>query len=426
MGLRSKDEDLRDVVVGRPLLVDSSGEPTGIRLARWIGSGGMSTVLLGELDPALRGPRISPLAPRLLAIKLQRLSTERQLERINLSPMDFARKELVALRRVMDRKPPTEFVVGYYGSGTVPIDTVAGTRHIPWLALEYVDGGAAGSTLEDRVAARAGGLDPVRALRLARGILEGVAVLHEAGILHRDLKPGNVFVTGPVDDETPKIADCGIARVQGLSMATIAALTPAYAGPEQLLSLFDPTRQNPLVGTWSDVHAAATLLWFVIAGEAWCRGDTDAPWHAGHRRSLATADRLHEGFAEAKLIKKLDTVFEVAAAHRVPKLAWQTDSAAEYERIARLRFRESMFEGPERYPDIPTLRRELLPLLERAADAWLGVAAKSGRPSTLLRETRVTGMSSPRPQATVEEIGSRRVVGTQVALSDLTDRKSVV
>src|SRR4029079_17769817 len=218
-------------------------------------------------------------------------------------------RETVALGRMMERKPPTEFVVGYYGCGHADVEVGSGSgsssrrssdqtdveiRRLPWMALEFIDGGLEGVTLTQRVNRAAGeGIDPNRALRLLRGIIEGVTALHAEGILHRDLKPDNVLVTGPIDDETPKLADCGIARVDGIA-ATAAAMTLTYGEPEQLLS--KPGESNPLVGPWTDIHALSAVIWFILGGEHWCRGESDTGWRRGFRRSLLTAPRVHPAF----------------------------------------------------------------------------------------------------------------------------------
>ena len=421
MVLTTNHDELRDIVTEQPELVDAtSGERTGIRLMRWLGAGGMATVFEAERDVARRPSILSPLAPARLAIKINRLSTERQLARLNLEPMQFVKKELIALSRVMDRKPPTEFVVGFYGSGTVDVALGEHNKRIPWLALELVDGGSEGATLGQRVLRAAKGIDPVRALRLTRGVLSGVGVLHEAGIVHRDLKPENIFVTGPLDDETPKIADCGIARVDGLAVGTIAALTPAYAGPEQVLSQIHPTRSNPLIGPWSDIHALAALLWFLIGGEEWCRGDSDSAWHAGERRSLRTAPRLHEGFAgAASLLDELDAALARAAALRLPARAWQGEDLSDYERFARLRFDDRLFDGPERFDDLQSLSAALLPILEQLAGRWSDAAAKEGRAATVFRPTQMMSLDSVRGGETLarsRELDSRTISGTGVSL----------
>ena len=60
--LRSNDEQLRDLAEGEPVLVDAATrQPSGIRLLRWLGSGGMSAVFLAERDPAVRSSLLSPI-----------------------------------------------------------------------------------------------------------------------------------------------------------------------------------------------------------------------------------------------------------------------------------------------------------------------------------------------------------------------------
>src|SRR5690606_20887067 len=159
--------------------------------------------------------------------------------------------------------------------------------------------------------------------------------------IHRDLKPENVLVAGPVDAEIPKLADCGIARVEGVA-TSLAALTPAYAGPEQFLSRPPPER-NPLVGPWTDVHALAAVLWFLLGGACWCRGMVDQDWHRGVRRSLRTASYPHDALLHApRLLDRLDAVLARAAAPRLPpeamRAAEMSGLAEDYLPDAQLRF----------------------------------------------------------------------------------------
>jgi serine/threonine protein kinase len=67
----------------------------------------------------------------------------------------------------------------------------------------------AGGSLQERL--KAGPLAPAAALRIAEGVLAGVAAIHARGIVHRDLTPGNVLLQ---PDDVPKIADFGIARAR--------------------------------------------------------------------------------------------------------------------------------------------------------------------------------------------------------------------
>lgn len=419
--LRASSSDLRDLAQGAPALVEStSGVPTGATLLRYIGAGGMSAVFLAEIDASKRSHDLSPLAPKRIAIKFMQADTEKELVKYNMDPLAIFVKEAVALGRVMERKPPTEFVVGFYGSGRADVQIGSGAvRRLPWLAIEYVDGGAAGTSLTDRVRRAHDGVDPIRALRFARGIIEGVRVLHAERIIHRDLKPDNVLVAGPLDDETPKLADCGIARIEGMPGMTIAAMTPEYGGPEQAISI--PGQANPLVGTWTDIHALSAVLWFIIAGEPWCTSNVDRAWHAGERRALRSASRLHPAFVmNAALMQQLDDVLARGAAHKLPAGAWtprdpaQQEAANRLQVVAKGRY-PSMFAGPERYADVVAFGGALFPLLEQIATAWTSRAARENHPATAFRPTqmlRPDEVAAGSPIATSREIAARAIDGT--------------
>jgi serine/threonine protein kinase len=386
--LRTTDVELRDLAQGSPMLVEAaSGRATGARLIKCIGVGGMSTVFLAELDPQKRGDDLSPLSPRKIAVKFLQISTQQEFRRYNLDPSEVFIRETVALSRMMERKPHTEFVVGFYGCGHADVEVGRGEiQRLPWLAIEHVDGGSEGVTLTQRVVrARGEGVDPIRAARLLRGMVEGVRALHAEGILHRDLKPDNVLVAGPVDDETPKLADCGIARVDGL-LGTVAGMTPTYGGPEQQVS--NHGERNPLVGPWTDVHALASLAWFVLGGEEWCRGPDDAAWHQGQRRSLRTASRLHHAFAAApQLLESIDAVLSRGASHRLPAEALEKPGADGYASVARTLY-PSMLRGLPRYASVLDFAADLLPLVDECAVTWAASAAHDDHVATAVRPTQ--------------------------------------
>jgi serine/threonine protein kinase len=408
--LTSTDQDLRDLCRGQPSVIDAvTGDDTGLRLQRLVGAGGMSTVFLAELDASRQPPRRFPAAtPRQLALKFLQPSTWRQFQRLNQDPAQVFLREVVALSRIMERTPPTEFVVGFYGSGYADIGTDGGVLRLPWLAIEYVDGGIDGVSLADRVTrAEPHGVDPIRALRLLRGIFAGAAALHEEGVVHRDIKPENVLVSGPVDDETPKLADCGIARVDGL-LATVAGMTPSYGAPEQRLSTHGA--RNPLVGPWTDIHALAAVSWFILAGEDWCRSETDSAWHAGRRRSLLTAAKAHPGvLANPELLERLDAVLSRGAASRLPESAWESAAAADYLQNAK-KVLPVMWAGPQRFADVAAFGDELFPLLEECAARWTARASRENRAATAYRPTRPIGVTDPaaaqEPLADVREVAA--------------------
>ncbi|MEA3189942.1 MAG: eukaryotic-like serine/threonine-protein kinase [Thermoplasmata archaeon] len=106
-------------------------------------------------------------------------------------------------------------------------DVVAGPG-ATLIVAEFVPGGS----LADRLA-QAGKLPPEDGVRLVRGILEGLAALHAAGIVHGDLAPGNILL----DDDGPKITDFGVARAGAAAtrLASPGAVgTPLVMAPEQL------------------------------------------------------------------------------------------------------------------------------------------------------------------------------------------------
>lgn len=405
--LRTSDPELRDLAAGSPRLVDaSSGRLVGATLGRWLGAGGMSAVFSAEVDPSARSESLSPLSPAKIAIKILKPSLKHEAARLNFNAADVFTREVTALERMMSREPRTALVVGYFGSGQTEVEVNGQVETLPWLAIELVDGGVEGVTLTERVrrAAGQGGVDPVRALRLARGIFEGVRELHAAGIIHRDLKPDNVLIAGPLDDEVPKLSDCGIARIDGLA-GTIAAMTPSYGGPEQTLSR--PWERNPLIGPWTDVHALAAIVWFILGGEAWCAADGDVAWHRGARRSLLSAPSLHRAFVlEHDLFAELDKVLARGAAPRVPAAAWEGVSTGPYEAEAK-RLYPKMFTGDERFATTEAFGRALLPLLERCAALWQDRCALEDCASTAFRKTQPLDASHPsRPLAEVREVAS--------------------
>ncbi|HYG67150.1 MAG TPA: serine/threonine-protein kinase, partial [Anaeromyxobacteraceae bacterium] len=119
----------------------------------------------------------------------------------------------------------------------------------PYLILERLHG----ETLHERL--KRGPLRPLDAIRLGMDIARGLVHAHAAGVIHRDLKPGNVFLCAGAG---PKLLDFGLARLRGRTPAR-AAGTPAYMAPEQLRGLGEDAR--------TDVFAAAAVLFQALSGE---------------------------------------------------------------------------------------------------------------------------------------------------------------
>jgi len=123
----------------------------------------------------------------------------------------------------------------------------------PYIVMEYVDGG----TLAD-VIRRDGALAWRSAVELACQALEGLEHAHRAGLVHRDVKPGNLLLRR---DGQLKIGDFGIARAaetSGLTQAGTILGTAPYLAPEQA--------RGEEVGPASDVYGLAAVLYELLTG----------------------------------------------------------------------------------------------------------------------------------------------------------------
>ncbi|MFC0005593.1 serine/threonine-protein kinase [Micromonospora siamensis] len=129
---------------------------------------------------------------------------------------------------------------------------LSGVRRSPFLVLEYVDG----ETLGDLIR-RCGALGWPHAGRICAQVAAGLAAIHEAGLVHRDVKPGNVMLAA----EGPKLVDLGVALAVGSPTVNSRGEvrgTPSYMAPEQL-------RGEPAVPA-CDVYALALTLTECLTG----------------------------------------------------------------------------------------------------------------------------------------------------------------
>jgi serine/threonine protein kinase len=195
------------------------------RLVRMIGSGGMGTVWEAEDETLGRPVAIKVLSESLAA-------GERAVRR-------FEREAQAAARL------SGPYIAAVYDFGR--------SEGCPYIVMELVRG----ETLEDRLA-REGPLPPKEASRIATQVAEALEEAHRAGIVHRDVKPGNVMLT-PVGDV--KVMDFGIAAAAWAERVTTSGLvlgTPSYLAPEQAKS----EKTTPA----SDVYALGAMLYEMVAG----------------------------------------------------------------------------------------------------------------------------------------------------------------
>ncbi len=185
----------------------------------------MSTVYVGDLDGHGQ-VAVKVIAPH--------LSDDEEYRR-------RLRREVDALRRVANPRVAPLIDADVDGSE-------------PWLAMAYLEG----PTLHARVTGQ-GPLSPSAAAAVADELAEGLVALHQVGVVHRDLTPANVILTGA----GAVIVDLGIARLGGgapLTQTGTTLGTPAWMAPEQLT--------GAPVGPAADVFAWGGVTTFAATGRA--------------------------------------------------------------------------------------------------------------------------------------------------------------
>lgn len=193
-----------------------------------VGSGSQGFVLLGT-DPEL-GRRV--------AIKVLRPS----------AVMMTDAEQLIAEARITSQ---------LQHPNVVTLHEVGEHHGLPYLVFEYVDGESLAGLM-----ARTGALPGPTAVILMSQILSGVAVAHEAGIVHRDLSPANILVT---KDQIPKVMDFGLSSPNLSQQDGVVRGTLRYMAPERL--------HGNTGDATSDVFALGAIFFEMLAGRPLLKGD---------------------------------------------------------------------------------------------------------------------------------------------------------
>jgi hypothetical protein len=209
---------LHELLVGDPRQVGSY-----TLLAR-LGSGGMGQVYFGR-----------SLGGRHVAVKVIRA----ELAQDQSFRARFAR-EVEAARRVS-------------GAFTAPVIDADPDAPMPWLVTDYVHGPSLGDAV-----AKYGPLPLPAVLTLAARLAEGLSAVHAAGVIHRDLKPGNVLLA----EDGPRLIDFGISQAADFAQITSPTSvlgTPGFIAPELI--------QGEPVGPSSDIFTMGAVLAYAATGE---------------------------------------------------------------------------------------------------------------------------------------------------------------
>ena len=233
-----QEEGARPAAGGGPLGV---GQWFGSRyhVIKLLGSGGMGEVYQAwdeELGVAV-------------ALKVIRPETIADPERAAALHRRFKR-ELLLARQVTHKN-----VVRIHDLGEV--------EGIKYITMPYIAGDDLATVLR-----REGRLPVARVLRIARQVAAGLAAAHEAGVVHRDLKPPNVMID---PDDNAVIMDFGIARSVDMGSSTVAGVvvgTLAYMAPEQA--------RGEEVDQRADIYAFGLILYDMLAGRRQMAGSSSA------------------------------------------------------------------------------------------------------------------------------------------------------
>jgi WD40 repeat protein/predicted Ser/Thr protein kinase len=266
---------------------------------RLLGSGGMGSVYLAEQAPL--GRRV--------ALKLMHAEQ---------AALPAARERFLREARILSRLDHV---------GICPIYEVGEVDGTPYLAMRYLEG----ETLAARIArARAAsapisdGLDAT--LHLVEKVARALHVAHEAGLVHRDVKPGNILVGR---DDEPVLLDFGLARDASGGQATLTAPeaqlgTPAYMAPEQIAP------EGRRLDRRADVYSLGATLYECVTH----RPPFSAATREALYREILTASTPDPLRWNPKLPRELKTVLENALAKdRAQRYATAHELAEDLRRV---------------------------------------------------------------------------------------------
>ncbi|MBI4953618.1 MAG: serine/threonine protein kinase, partial [Myxococcales bacterium] len=209
-----------------------------VRLEACIGEGGMGSVWLARDRDTGRELAVKLVAAELVADETVRRRFAREAE--------------------LGRSIASPHVVRTHAHGVLPDGT-------PYLVMDLCRGESLRAKLE-----RVGRLDAAEAVGVLEQMASALEAAHALGVVHRDVKPENVFLIAP--EGTVKVLDFGIAKREGaeervLTQAGVALGTPEYMSPEQLLF---PDRLESAIDVW----AMAVVAYEALTGRRPFAGDT--------------------------------------------------------------------------------------------------------------------------------------------------------
>ncbi len=216
------------------------------RIGRVLGAGGFGVTYLGFDELLERPVAVKEYFPRHLAVDRTETNSVEPRSAAQDKDFDFGLQRFLQEARTLAKFEDH--------SNIVRVRTFFGENGTGYLVMNYYEG----YTLEEYIEAQSGWLPENEALYIIHDVLKGLEAAHDAGVLHRDIDPSNIYLTG---DGRVVLLDFGAARTAvGERTQTLSImLKRGYAPHEQYHSRGEQ-------GPWTDIYATAATLYRTLTG----------------------------------------------------------------------------------------------------------------------------------------------------------------
>ncbi|MFB7242420.1 serine/threonine protein kinase [Streptomyces populi] len=213
-------------------------------------------------------------------------------------------------------------IVSVFDTGEDELDGMT----TPYIVMEYIEGKPLGSVLDADIQ-QYGAMPADKALKITADVLAALEISHEMGLVHRDIKPGNVMMT---KRNVVKVMDFGIARamqsgVTSMTQTGMVVGTPQYLSPEQALGRGVDAR--------SDLYSVGIMLFQLVTGRL--------PFEADSPLAIAYAHVQEEPVAASSVNRSLPPAVDALIARALKKNPNERFPSAETMRDECLRVAQS-------------------------------------------------------------------------------------